>query len=181
MSSLEQNSPQQLIDHLFRHQSGKMVAVLSRIFGMQHLTMVEDVVQDAFLKASQLWPLHPLPDNPGGWLLQTARNMAIDILRRQQYFQKYSLQLQQETEITIEQFFLDHEIADSQLQLIFACCHPRLKEEDQVALTLKTVSGLGAGEIAKAFMTTEASIQKRCIPYCTLYLMKDTMLLWVMN
>ncbi len=161
MANYQPGSPQQIIDHLFRHQSGKMVAVLSRIFGIRHLTMVEDVVQEAFLKAAQLWPLHPLPDNPAAWLMQTARNKAIDMLRRQQYFQEYSKQLQQETEITIDQFFLDHEIADSQLRLIFACCHPRLKEEDQIALTLKTVSGFGIAEIAKALLTNEATIQKR--------------------
>jgi RNA polymerase sigma-70 factor (ECF subfamily) len=171
MDNYEASSPQQLIDHLFRHQSGKMVAVLSRIFGIRHLTMVEDVVQEAFLKAVQLWPLNPLPDNPAAWLMQTARNKAIDILRRQQYFQDYSKQLQQETEITIDQFFLDHEIADSQLRLIFACCHPRLKEEDQIALTLKTVSGFGIVEIAKALLTNEPAIQKRL--YRARQLIKD--------
>jgi RNA polymerase sigma factor (sigma-70 family) len=165
MDHLPLSSPQQLIDHLFRHQSGKMIAVLSRIFGIHNLSMVEDVVQEAFLKAVQLWPINPLPENPSGWLMQTARNKAIDIIRRQQNFQQYSkelsFQLQQETEIVIEHFFLDSEIADSQLRLIFACCHPSLKEEDQVALTLKTVSGFGAGEIAKALITSEATIQKR--------------------
>ncbi|HEY4147708.1 MAG TPA: sigma-70 family RNA polymerase sigma factor [Chitinophagaceae bacterium] len=158
-------SPNQLVDHLFRHESGKMIAVLTRIFGMHNLGMAEDVVQEAFLKAMQSWPFHGVPDNPSGWLMQTARNRAIDIIRRQQHFRQYSSelaqQLQEETEIAIGQFFLDHEIADSQLQLVFACCHPSLKEEDQVALTLKTVSGFGAGEIARALVTNEAVIQKR--------------------
>jgi RNA polymerase sigma factor (sigma-70 family) len=165
MDTLSPASPQQLIDHLFRHESGKMIAVLSRIFGMHNLEMAEDVVQEAFLKAIQLWPINQLPDNPSGWLMQTARNKAIDIIRRQQNFQQYSkelsYQLLHETETTIKQFFLDSEIADSQLQLIFACCHPSLKEEDQVALTLKTVSGFGTGEIAKALVTNESTIQKR--------------------
>ena len=155
----------QLVDHLFRHESGKMIAVLTRIFGMHKLEMTEDVVQEAFLKAMQTWPFHGVPDNPSGWLMQTARNRAIDIIRRQQNFDLYSQelgrQLQHDTETTIEQFFLDHEIADSQLQLVFACCHPALREEDQVALTLKTVSGFGADEIAHALLTNEATIQKR--------------------
>ncbi len=158
-------SPNQLVDHLFRHESGKMIAVLTRIFGMHNLGMAEDVVQEAFLKAMQSWPFHGVPDNPSGWLMQTARNRAIDIIRRQQHFRQYSSelaqQLQEETEIAIGQFFLDSEIADSQLQLIFACCHPSLKEEDQVALTLRTVSGFGAEEIARALVTNEAVIQKR--------------------
>jgi predicted RNA polymerase sigma factor len=90
---------------------------------------------------------------------------AIDIIRRQQHFQQYSQEmaseLQRETEQTVQQFFGEAEIADSQLQMIFACCHPALKEEDQVALTLKTVSGFGVTEIAHALLTNEAVIQKR--------------------
>ena len=155
----------QIVDHLFRHQSGKMISVLTRIFGIHNLGMVEDVVQEAFLKAMQVWPLNQIPDNPAGWLMQTARNKAIDIIRRQQNFQQYSKelshQLQQETEATVEQFFSDSEIADSQLRLIFACCQPALKEEDQIAFTLKTVSGFGSNEIAKALVTNETTIQKR--------------------
>jgi RNA polymerase sigma-70 factor (ECF subfamily) len=156
---------QQLVDHLFRHQSGKMIAVLTRIFGMHNLEMIEDVVQESFLRAMQTWTFNQLPDNPAGWLMQVARNRAIDIIRRQQHFQHYSqelaTELQQETELTVQQFFGEAEIADSQLRMIFACCHPSLKEEDQVALTLKTVSGFGVTEIAHALFTNEAVIQKR--------------------
>src|SRR5690349_4278737 len=142
----------QLTDHLFRHQSGKMIAVLTRIFGMHNLEMIEDVVQESFLRAMQTWTFNPLPDNPAGWLMQVARNRAIDIVRRQQHYEQYSRELahelQLETEQTVQQFFSEAEIADSQLRMIFACCHPSLKEEDQVALTLKTVSGFGVTEIA---------------------------------
>jgi RNA polymerase sigma-70 factor (ECF subfamily) len=127
--------------------------------------MVEDVVQEAFLRAVQTWTFNQLPDNPAGWLMQVARNRAIDIIRRQQHFQEYSRELagelQQEAEHTVEQSFSDAEIADSQLRMIFACCHPALKEEDQVALTLKTVSGFGIAEIAHALITNESVIQKR--------------------
>jgi RNA polymerase sigma factor (sigma-70 family) len=165
MKEAEHGSLQQLTDHLFRHQSGKMIAVLTRIFGMHNLEMIEDVVQEAFLRAMQTWTFNQLPDNPEGWLMQVARNRAIDIIRRQQYFNQYSqelaLELQQETEHTVQQFFGETEIADSQLRLIFACCHPSLKEEDQVALTLKTASGFGVAEIARALLTNEAVIQKR--------------------
>ncbi|HEX6427432.1 MAG TPA: sigma-70 family RNA polymerase sigma factor [Niastella sp.] len=158
-------SVKQLTDHLFRHQSGKMIAVLTRIFGMHNLEMIEDVVQESFLRAMQTWTFNQIPDNPAGWLMQVARNRAIDIIRRQQHFQQYSQEmaseLQRETEHTVQQFFGEAEIADSQLQMIFACCHPALKEEDQVALTLKTVSGFGVTEIAHALLTNEAVIQKR--------------------
>lgn len=165
MKESEQNRVAQLIDHLFRHQSGKMIAVLTRIFGMHNLEMIEDVVQESFLRAMQTWTFNQLPDNPGGWLMQVARNRAIDIIRRHQHFQQYSRELAtellQETENTVQQFFGEAEIADSQLRMIFACCHPSLKEEDQVALTLKTVSGFGVAEIAHALLTNEAAIQKR--------------------
>lgn len=157
-------SSQHVVNHLFRHESGKMIAVLTRIFGIHNLELVEDVVQEAFLKATQMWKFE-MPDNPSAWLMKVAKNKALDIIRRQKNFREYSYEvahrLQQEAESTIDQFFLDAEISDSQLRMIFTCCHPLLKEEDQVALTLKTVSGFGVREIGKALLTNEESIQKR--------------------
>jgi RNA polymerase sigma factor (sigma-70 family) len=158
-------SSQEVVENLFRQESGKMIAVLTRLFGTHHLGMVEDVVQDAFLKAAQSWRYDRMPDKPAAWLMQVAKNRAIDIIRRQQHFELYSKeltqQLQADTEQAVEHFFLDVEIADSQLRMIFACCHPSLKEEDQIALTLKTISGFNATEIAHALLTNEATIQKR--------------------
>jgi RNA polymerase sigma factor (sigma-70 family) len=162
---MNEDSPQQLVDHLFRHEAGKMIAVLTRIFGFHNLEMVEDVVQETFLKALQAWKYQPLPDNPSGWLMRVARNKAIDLIRRQQKLSsisdELSRQLQSDTEHTIGHFFLDTEIADSQLRMIFTCCHPALNQEDQIALTLKTVSGFGVQEIAKALVSNDATIQKR--------------------
>jgi len=159
------SSPQQIVDHLFRHESGKMIAVLTRIFGMHNLSLAEDVMQEAFLKAVQTWAFDKVPDNPSAWLMTVARNKALDIIRRQQHFQHLSgelaYHLQHTTESTVRQLFLDTEITDSQLRMIFACCHPALKEEDQIALTLKTVSGFGTAEIARALVTNEAVVQKR--------------------
>ena len=131
---------------------------------MHNLEMAEDVVQEAFLKATQVWKFE-LPDNPSAWLMRVAKNKALDLIRRQQNFNQYSQEisrrLDREAEQTIDLFFHDAEISDSQLRLIFACCHPLLKEEDQVALTLKTVSGFGVREIAKALLTSDETIQKR--------------------
>ena len=153
-----------IVDHLFRHESGKMIAVLTRIFGIHNLELAEDVVQEAFLKATQVWKFE-LPENPSAWLMKVAKNKALDVMRRQQNFKQYSQEvadrLQLEAENTVDQFFHDSEISDSQLRLIFTCCHPMLKEEDQVALTLKTISGFGTREIARALITTEDTIQKR--------------------
>jgi len=161
----EQPSANQVVDHLFRNQSGKMIAVLTRIFGIHNIELAEDVVQEAFETAVQAWKFGQLPDNPEGWLMTTARNRAIDVIRRQQQQRKYSLHLNGSidayTTKAIDDFFLEEEIADSQLQMIFACCHPSLKEEDQLALTLKTVSGFGIREISRALVLPEAAVQKR--------------------
>src|SRR5262249_27994386 len=155
--------PGQLVDHLFRHEAGKMIAVLTRIFGIHNLELVEDTVQEAFVKALQVWKYHPIPDNPSGWLMRVARNRTIDLIRRQQRLavisDELSDKLQSNTEQAIEQFFLETEIADSQLRMIFTCCHPALNPEDQIALTLKTISGFGIQEIAKALVSQESAIQ----------------------
>ncbi|HEX9512398.1 MAG TPA: sigma-70 family RNA polymerase sigma factor [Puia sp.] len=165
MNAPSGESPQQLVDHLFRHEAGKMIAVLTRIFGIHNLELVEDTVQETFLKALQAWKYHQVPDNPSGWLMQVARNKTIDLIRRRQKLsdisEELAFRLQSDTEHTIQQFFLDTEIADSQLRMIFTCCHPALNPEDQVALTLKTVSGFGVQEIAKALVSNETAIQKR--------------------
>jgi RNA polymerase sigma factor (sigma-70 family) len=113
MGEPEYKRVEQLVDHLFRHQSGKMIAVLTRIFGMHNLEMIEDVVQESFLRAMQTWTFNQVPDNPAGWLMQVARNRAIDIVRRQQHFNQYSRELanelQLETEHTVQQFFAEAE------------------------------------------------------------------------
>jgi RNA polymerase sigma factor (sigma-70 family) len=155
-----------MADHLFRHEAGKMVAVLTRIFGLHNLELAEDVVQEAFGKALKDWTFR-IPDNPSGWLMQTAKNKAIDIVRRQRYQKEFSLEasvlLKSEyTAISIiESLFLDHEIQDSQLRMIFACCHPSLSEADKISLTLKTCSGFGVHEIAVALLSNDEVIKKR--------------------
>ena len=165
MNQEDNNRIPTIVDHLFRHESGKMIAVLTRLFGIHNLELAEDVVQDAFLKATQSWKFNELPKNPSGWLMQVAKNKAIDIVRRQQNFNHYSKelahQIQNETENTVQHFFLDTEIPDSQLRMIFACCHPSMNEEDQIALTLKIISGFGVAEIARALITNEDAISKR--------------------
>jgi len=153
-----------LVEHLFRHEAGRMVAVLSRLFGLHNLYLAEDLVQEAFIKAHSEWKIN-IPSNPSAWLMQVAKNKALDVLRRESVFKQYSKELAAElsdnTTLTIEQYFHENEIADSQLRMMFACCHPSLKQEDQVALTLKTVSGFSMQEIAKALLTNESVIQKR--------------------
>lgn len=155
-----------LTDHLFRHEAGKMVAVLTRIFGLHNLDLAEDVVQEAFGKAITEWRFK-VPDNPPAWLMLTAKNKAIDIVRRQRHQREFAQEASSllKSEYTaapvIENFFMKHEIQDSQLRMIFACCHPALSEADQIALTLKTCSGFSIQEIASALLSDHEVIKKR--------------------
>lgn len=157
----------QLVDHLFRHESGKMIAVLSRLLGLQNMDVAEDIVQDTLLRAMTTWSYKTVPDNPSAWLYRVAKNKAIDFLRRKKRFHEigpeYGHLLESEYTLssTVNNLFLENEIQDSQLRMIFACCHPSIAEDSQVALTLKTLCGLNVNEIAKAFLTTDETIAKR--------------------
>jgi RNA polymerase sigma factor (sigma-70 family) len=157
----------QLVDHLFRRESGKMIAVLTGLLGVQHLETAQDIVQDTLLRAMHTWAYAQVPENPPAWLYKVAKNKAIDFLRREKKFREispqYSYLLQSEWTIaaTVSNLFVDDEIQDSQLRMIFTCCHPAIPEESQIALTLKTLCGLSVAEIAKAFLTSEETISKR--------------------
>jgi RNA polymerase sigma factor (sigma-70 family) len=157
----------ELADHLFRHESGKMIAVLSRMLGLQNLETAQDIVQDTLIQAMNTWRFNVIPENPSGWLYRVAKNKAIDFLRREKKFKEispeYAYLLQSEYTLTptVNNFFLENEIQDSQLRMMFACCHPAIPEESQIALTLKTLCGLSVNEIAKAFLTNNETISKR--------------------
>ena len=163
----QQKNITQLIDHLFRHESGKMISVLSRLLGLQNIEASHDIVQDTLLQAMNTWSFKGIPDNPSAWLYRVAKNKAIDFLRKEKRFRdispQYSYLLQSEYTLasTVNNFFLENEMQDSQLRMMFACCHPSIAEESQVALTLKTLCGLSISEISKAFLTTEETIAKR--------------------
>ena len=155
-----------LADHLFRHEAGKMVAVLTRIFGLPNIEIAEDIVQDAFAQALKEWTFKT-PPNPSAWLMMTAKNKAIDILRRER-FQKnykeeaaYELQSEYSSIPIIENLFMQSEIKDSQLRMVFACCHPSLSYTDQIAFTLKICSGFSVDEIAAALLSNSEKIKKR--------------------
>jgi RNA polymerase sigma-70 factor (ECF subfamily) len=154
-------------DHLFRRESGRMVAVLTRIFGVHNLALAEDVVQDAFCRALEVWPIRGVPENPSAWLLMTAKNRALDILRRERTARTYEPELSRllQSEWTlapvVEELFAPNAIKDDQLRMMFSCCQPRLAEEAQVALILNILCGFGVSEIASAFVSTRAAIEKR--------------------
>ncbi len=161
------DSVQALVDHLFRHEAGRMVAILTRLFGIHNMELAEDILQDTLHQALKDWSLGPVPDNPSGWLMVVAKRKAINAVRRERLHRSFAkdmdalLKSEWTTAYTMDQVFLEDEIKDSQLRMIFTCCHPALPMEGQLALTLKTLCGFTIPEIAAAMLTTEANINKR--------------------
>lgn len=156
-----------VVEHLFRHEAGKMVAILTRIFGLDHLTLAEDVVQEALARALQTWPFYGVPKNPSAWIMRASRNLALDAVRREKSFRDKEPQIIQliehENSAPDALLFPDQEIADDRLRMMFVCCHPQIPPDDQVALALKTLGGFSPKEISRAFLTTEAAIAKRLV------------------
>ncbi len=142
-----------------------MVATLTRIFGIEHLNLAEDVVQEALARALQTWPFYGVPKNPSAWIMRASRNLALDVVRRQKVFRDKEaeiVRLMDRPETAPDQtVFLDQEIADDRLRMMFVCCHPLVPAEAQVALALNTLCGFSVTEISRAFITTEAAIAKR--------------------
>ena len=157
----------ELHEHLFRREAGRMVATLTRIFGVENLALAEDVVQDAFCRALEVWKFRGVPDNPSAWLMATAKHRALDVLRRERTARTFAPELGRLLESAetlapvVEDLFAAHVIKDDQLRMMFSCCHPRLPEAAQVGLMLHILCGFSMGEIAAAFVSTHAAIEKR--------------------
>lgn len=156
-----------LDDAFFRRESARLVSALTRIFGVQHLAMAEDVVQDACARAHALWQTQGEPENPAGWLMTTAKHRALDIVRRERTARKFAPELGRllDSEWTLEplvdEAFASPVIRDEQLRMMFSCCHPSLDEEVQLALILNILCGFGAHEISSAFLLGKAAVEKR--------------------
>jgi RNA polymerase sigma factor (sigma-70 family) len=157
----------QSTDHLFRREAGRMVAALTRVFGVHNLTLAEDVVQEAFCRALEVWKFKGLPDNPSAWLMATAKHCALDVLRRERTALRFAPELGRllDSEWTlapvIKELFSMKEIQDDLLRMMFSCCSPRLPEESQVALVLNILCGFSVSEIAGAFISKHAAMEKR--------------------
>lgn len=154
----------QLVEHLFRRQAGQLLASLSRAFGLDNFDLAEEVVQDALVQALRQWPHRGIPDDPAGWLARVARNRALDLLRRRANLRR-KLDDLDEGRAPPDPALVpwDGEVEDDQLAMVFACCHPSLTFDLQVALTLKAVCGFGAGEVARAFLLPETTIVQRLV------------------
>jgi RNA polymerase sigma-70 factor (ECF subfamily) len=154
-----------VVEHLFRHEAGKMVATLTGIFGPEHLTLAEDVVQEALARALQTWPYYGVPKNPPAWIMRASRNLALDVVRRQKVFRDKEAQIIHLIETSVPEpdaaISSNQEIPDDRLRLMFVCCHPLIPVDAQVALALKTLCGFSITEISRAFLTSVAAIAKR--------------------
>ena len=154
-----------MVEHLFRHESVKMVATLTGIFGIEHLNLAEDVVQEALARALQTWPYRGIPENPAAWIMRASRNLALDVVRREKVFRakepEIARLMERDGSAPEAAIFSEHEIADDRLRMMFVCCHPVIPPEAQVPLALKTLCGFSVTEISHAFLTTEAAIAKR--------------------
>ncbi len=168
-----QRSARDVIERVFREESGRSVATLIRVLGDFDLS--EEAVQDAFTKALETWPADGIPANPGAWITTTARNRAIDRLRRRRTLAEKTQALEREARIDAEldrgtgggeaegEEAIDTDGIDDRLRLIFTCCHPALAPEARVALTLRTLGGLTTPEIARAFLVPEPTLAQRLV------------------
>ena len=150
------------IEHLFRTEYGKVVALLTHKFGISNLEQIEDATQDTFVKAMQVWAYQSIPDNPTAWLYRVASNRMIDLLRRAKKLEYKEVgELYPKSEVGhASDPALDQTISDSQLKMIFACCHPALSEEHQIILSLKLIGGFSNKELAEALMKKEEAVAK---------------------
>lgn len=141
-----------------------MTAILSRIFGLQHLDLILDIVQDTFEAALTRWRFSGIPDNPSGWLMKVAKNKALNAVKRAQKTELFSPDLILSASIDLEDHFdlicTDHEVKDSQLRLLIICCQPVFSSRNQIIITLHILSGFGVPEIANALLMKEEAVKK---------------------
>ena len=134
----------ELVDHLFRHQAGRLTSALTRVFGAENLDLAEDVTQEALIKALRNWTIRGVPDDPAAWLYRVARNAALDALRRRTMVRTHEPEIVELFEARLDDaraHYFAGEIVDDQLRMMFTCCHPSIPRDARVALTLKTVGG----------------------------------------
>lgn len=163
---MEDNSSiEKLVGHLFRKEAGKMTAILVQLFSFNMISLAEDIVQDTFLAAYSSWPYRTIPDKPEAWLMQVAKNKAINALKHEArnismphsaFAPDKELAINQQ----IEHAFAEKDAFDAQLKLLFLCCHPELGDKQQVALTLQVLCGFSLNEIASALLMEKEAVKK---------------------
>ena len=153
----------ELTEHFFRNEYGKIVSVLTRYVGTDNVKTAEDIVQEALLKAVDHWEINGIPENPTGWLYTTAKNIALNTLKRKSYQKQYENYTRTRLNKLAYVQFSEEEIIDEQLKMMFVCCHSSISESSQIALILKILCGFSIAEIANAFFTTTETINKRLV------------------
>ena len=171
MSSPSQNSDRRsdessdsLVEHFFRHEHANLVSVLSRVFGLARLDLIEETVQSAMLQAMNTWKQKGLPKNPAGWIHRVARNRILDELRREEVFRRAMAEVaipEEAPEQLVQRWMEGADLSDSLLRMIFVCCHPMLDRQSQIALTLKVLCGFGVHEIARGLLLKPENLKKR--------------------
>lgn len=157
-------NPNEIVEHFFRHEHGKVISYLTKKFGTSYIEQIEDAVQEALYKAMNTWAFNTIPDNPSGWILRVANNYLIDTLRRDK-------KIQPKDEETLymnmgssgdnpADVVLEDELEDDQLKMMFACCHPTLSPDSQIMLTLKLLAGFSNKEVAKSLLKKEEAVAK---------------------
>lgn len=157
-------SPAQLVEHFFRHESARLIAVLTRAYGVRRLEMVEDVVQASMLQAMHTWKHDNLPENPAGWIHRVARNKLNDVLRREEVHRRavaLSGMTSEAMDSLLDDWLDETRLPDSILRMMFVCAAPSLEPTTQIALMLKTLCGFSLKEISRALLKTPESIKKR--------------------
>ena len=166
MSKNEEKHSLALAEHFFRNEYGKMVSVITRIIGTGNVQTAEDIVQETLLKAVNAWQHQGIPANPQAWLYTTARNVSLNILKRNKYHSEYNAESVAFDQISeqLESLSISEEsITDEQLKMMFVCCHPTISENSQICLILKILCGFSISEIANAFFTSNETINKRLV------------------
>lgn len=155
---------QEPLKEIFKREFSKVVAVISKIFGLQHIEIAEDIVSETFLAAAENWGLRGVPENPTAWIYAVAKQKALYHFRRNKILEQRVLPeitARQEASDNMELDFSDENIRDSQLKMIFAVCNPAIASEAQIGLALRVLCGFGIDEIAEAFLTNKETINKR--------------------
>jgi RNA polymerase sigma-70 factor (ECF subfamily) len=156
-----------LAEHLFRREWSRMVAALTRVIGVQNLPLAEDVVQEAFCRAVEVWSFRGIPENPSAWLMATAKHCAVDLLRRERTAKRFAPELVRyvQSEWTMapnaDEIFGASMVEDDVLRMMFSCCDPRLPEESQIALILNILCGFSVDEVAGALIGSHSAVEKR--------------------
>ena len=157
--------PAQLVEHFFRHETGRLHGALVRLLGVHNLTLAEDIAQEAMLRALHSWSMGGVPANPSAWITRVAMNLGRDALRHQRMSGSKESAIITHLEQTAPTPAVAvegvQEIRDDALRLLFVCCHPSIAADAQVVLALKVLCGFSTGEIARAFLTSEAAIEKQ--------------------